>query len=187
VPFAFGTGNSSLPAGTYQVELLTQSRPGWDTLEVVVFRGTGVPFSVSMVARVEAGSGRASHLTVPAAGRTDDFVANENERARFELAGPETKSPAALRSATNSDVTLAVDGSDRERPSAPTVGREKQAASSSRVRARRPIPEEKLTGRRDFCAADGLRRERPGNEVRVSSERRPGHAPRCGYSRLAVS
>ena len=39
VPFAFAIGNQMLPAGQYQIELLTHSKAGQDAIEVIAVRG----------------------------------------------------------------------------------------------------------------------------------------------------
>ena len=62
VPFAFAVGTQSLPAGTYQIELVTQSQAGKDPLEVVVLRGKGGRQYASFVSMLMDGQASAAGL-----------------------------------------------------------------------------------------------------------------------------
>ncbi len=55
VPFAFVAGGQTLPAGNYQIEMLTQSKPGQDAVEVIVLRGKDHFGYASFVASLEMG------------------------------------------------------------------------------------------------------------------------------------
>ena len=55
VPFAFVAGGQTLPAGNYQIEMLTESKPGQDAVEVVVLRGKDQFGYASFVASLEKG------------------------------------------------------------------------------------------------------------------------------------
>jgi hypothetical protein len=112
VPFAFVAGNRWLPAGSYQVELLTQARPVRDAVEVLVLRGTDAHSYVAMVARVEAGNGRMSNLTFQQDRGRPILREMEMKGVRFELAQPETHERDAREGTRKGQVTLMVDGSE---------------------------------------------------------------------------
>jgi hypothetical protein len=116
VPFAFVAGNRLLPAGTYRVELVTQSRPGRDTVGVVVFRGIDVHSYVSFVARVEVANSRTSNLTSQQEGERTVLREVDMRGARFELPQPASRRQAALESARHGGVTLLADGSEAADP-----------------------------------------------------------------------
>ena len=63
VPFAFAIGNQLMPAGQYQIEMLTESKPGQDNVEVLAFRGKDTRAYASFVAFLEEGAARSPRLT----------------------------------------------------------------------------------------------------------------------------
>ena len=63
VPFAFTVGNQILPAGLYQIEMLTHAEPGPDAIEVIAIRGEDNGHYASAVALLEAGEAKAARLT----------------------------------------------------------------------------------------------------------------------------
>jgi len=62
VPFAFVAAGQTLPAGNYQIEMLTQSKPGQDAVEVVVLRGKDHFGYASFVAFLEKGESPSPHM-----------------------------------------------------------------------------------------------------------------------------
>jgi len=52
VPFAFSVGSQRLPAGAYQIELMTHAQAGKDRIEVVVLRGLDRQAYASFVSRL---------------------------------------------------------------------------------------------------------------------------------------
>jgi len=63
VPFAFVAGNQMLPAGAYKIEMLTQSKPGEDAIEILALRGTDTRGYASFIAFLSAGDARSPRLT----------------------------------------------------------------------------------------------------------------------------
>lgn len=111
VPFVFVAGNQSLPAGTYRVQLLTQSNAGRDAVEVVVFRGAEAHSYVSFVAKVEGGgnSGTPS-LTFRQQGGRAVLTEVQVRGTRFTLLKPKAQTEVAPEAADNNYVTLVVEG-----------------------------------------------------------------------------
>ena len=91
VPFAFEVGNQKLPAGTYGLEMLTQSRPEKGSLEVMVLRGRDVKSYASFVAALEKGDGRASSAMFLSRGERKILVAVRANGRVFKLPCPETQ------------------------------------------------------------------------------------------------
>jgi hypothetical protein len=63
VPFAFSIGNQVLPAGQYQIEMLTESKVGADAVEIIAFRGRDTHAYASFVAYLESGNAGSARLT----------------------------------------------------------------------------------------------------------------------------
>ena len=91
VPFAFEAGNQKLPAGTYGLEMLTQSRPEKGALEVMVLRGRDVKSYASFVAALEKGDGRVASAMFLSQGERKILVAVRANGRVFKLAYPETQ------------------------------------------------------------------------------------------------
>ena len=62
VPFAFVAGNTSLPAGTYRIEMLTQGKPGREEVEVIALRGVDVRGYAAIVAQLGRADERAEKM-----------------------------------------------------------------------------------------------------------------------------
>jgi hypothetical protein len=63
VPFAFQIGDQYLPEGQYRVEMLTESKPGTDEVEIVAFREVHTHLYVSFLAFLERGESEKLRLT----------------------------------------------------------------------------------------------------------------------------
>jgi hypothetical protein len=63
VPFSFVVNNQVLTAGAYQIERLTQSKPGEDAIEVIAFRGEATRSYSSFLACLAVGDAKPLRLT----------------------------------------------------------------------------------------------------------------------------
>jgi|HubBroStandDraft_2_1064218.scaffolds.fasta_scaffold00294_3 hypothetical protein len=85
VPFAFVAGNQVLPAGTYKIEILTKSKPGPDTAEVIALRGTDVHGYASFVTMLGVAETESPKMTFKRTGYSAILTELQSAGKRFVL------------------------------------------------------------------------------------------------------
>jgi hypothetical protein len=107
VPFAFLAGNQALPAGTYEVEMLTQSKPGQDAIEVIAFRGKDTRSYATFLAFLGEGDAKGLSLTFRRDGKNAVLTEVEVTGKSFRLApwryAKDTAENAALYETISAD------------------------------------------------------------------------------------
>jgi hypothetical protein len=90
VPFAFQASNRVLPAGTYQMEMLTKAQPGIDEVEVIALRGTETRSYTAMVTRLGRSEALAPVMSFSQDGETPVLAEVRANGRSFAVTAAET-------------------------------------------------------------------------------------------------
>jgi len=87
VPFAFVTGNQSMPAGRYKIEILTKGKPGVDLVEVLTIRGMDTRSYKSFLTYLAAADAQAPVLSFLQNGNGAVLAAVRANGRSFQVSG----------------------------------------------------------------------------------------------------